>query len=123
MGLMSKFNLGNAFNDIDTKDFEYVSLEDIYNVQGLKPLQVNGVFINNKGKYGPSAVAISIETKKLINLPTHEVENVQDMLKDDVVIDAFKKGRVAIQTKPYTNAYSGKGENKKEFYSCVWVDL
>lgn len=122
MGLMSKFNLGNAFNDIDTTGFNYVSLEDLYKEQKDKPYQIQGVFINSKGKYGEEAVAIGDHI--LINLPHYTVEAVHQMLEDENVVDAIKKGRVGIATHPYKNAFSKQSDgSEKTFYSCEWVDL
>lgn len=122
MGLMSRFNGGNAFRDIDTNGFNYVSCEDVYKEFGTKPVQVQGVFINSKTKYGDSAVAIGDHV--LINLPAYTVDDVKEMLQDDVVIDAFKKGRVGISVSPYKNNFSKqKDGTEKEFYGVDWIDL
>ena len=122
MGLMSKFNNSGAFVDVNTQDFKYVSLKDVYTSEGDKPYPIKGLFINTKGKFGKEAVAIG--DKILINLPSYCVEDVEAMLKDDVVIDAIKQGRVGIKSVPYTNNFSKQADGTiKTFYKVVWIDL
>lgn len=122
MGLMSKFNNSGAFVDVNTQDFKYVSLRDLYTAEGDKPYTIKGLFINNKGKFGKEAVAIG--DKVLINLPSYTVEDVEAMLTDDIVIDAIKQGRVGIKAVPYTNNFSKQADGAiKIFYKVVWIDL
>lgn len=122
MGLMSKFNNSGAFVDVNTQGFKYVPLKVVYTSEGDKPYPIKGLFINTKGKYGKEAVAIG--DKVLINLPSYTVEDVEAMLKDDVVIDAIKQGRVGIKSVPYTNKFSKQADGSiKTFYKVVWVDL
>lgn len=122
MGLMSKFNNSGAFVDVNTQDFKYASMKDVYTSEGDKPYPIKGLFLNTKGKYGTEAVAIG--DKILINLPSYCVEDVEEMLKDDVVIDAIKQGRVGIKSVPYTNSFSKQADGTiKTFYKVVWIDL
>jgi hypothetical protein len=122
MGLMSKFNNANAFMDIDTTDFNYVSLKDLKKEMGNKPYTINGLFVNGKGKFGDEAVAIGDHI--LINLPHYVVEDVKEMLQDSVVIDAIKQGRVGIKVHGYTNSFSKQKDGTiKKFYSVEWLDL
>lgn len=122
MGLMSKFNNSGAFVDVNTQGFKYVPLAVVYTAEGDKPYPIKGLFINTKGKFGKEAVAIG--DKVLINLPSYTVEDVEAMLKDDVVIDAIKQGRVGIKSLPYTNNFSKQADGTiKTFYKVVWVDL
>ena len=122
MGLMSKFNNVNAFIDIDTSGFNYVSLKDLKDEIGKKPYTIKGLFVNGKGKFGDEAVAIGDHV--LINLPHYVVDDVKQMLQDSVVIDAIKQGRVGIKVHEYTNSFSKlKDGTIKKFYSVEWVDL
>lgn len=122
MGLMSKFNNVNAFIDIDTTDFSYVSLKDVLNEVGNKPYAIKGLFVNGKGKFGDEAVAIGDHV--LINLPHYVVDDVKKMLDDSVVIDAIKQGRVGIKVHKYTNSFSKQKDGTiKKFYSVEWIDL
>lgn len=122
MGLMSKFNNVNAFIDIDTTNFNYVSLRDLQKEVGKKPYTIEGLFVNGKGKFGDEAVAIGDHI--LINLPHYVVEDVKQMLQDSVVIDAIKQGRVGIKVHEYTNSFSKQKDGSiKKFYAVEWVDL
>lgn len=122
MGLMSKFNNANAFMDIDTTNFNYVSLKDLKKEMGNKPYTIKGLFVNGKGKFGDEAVAIGDHV--LINLPHYVVDDVKEMLQDSVVIDAIKQGRVGIKVHEYTNSFSKQKDGTiKKFYSVEWVDL
>lgn len=122
MGLMSKFNNANAFMDIDTTNFNYVSLKDLHGEIGNKPYTIKGLFINGKGKFGDEAVAIGDHI--LINLPHYVVDDVKEMMQDSVVIDAIKQGRVGIKVHKYTNSFSKQKDGTiKKFYSVEWIDL
>lgn len=122
MGLMSKFNNANAFMDIDTTNFNYVSLKDLKKKMGSKPYAIKGLFVNGKAKFGDEAVAIGDHI--LINLPHYVVDDVKQMLQDSVVIDAIKQGRVGIKVHEYTNSFSKQKDGSiKKFYSVEWVDL
>ena len=122
MGLMSKFNNANAFMEIDTTDFNYVSLKDLLDEMGNKAYTIMGLFVNGKGKFGDEAVAIGDHI--LINLPHYVVDDVKEMLQDSVVIDAIKQGRVGIKVHSYTNSFSKQKDGTiKKFYSVEWVDL
>lgn len=122
MGLMSKFNNANAFMDIDTTNFNYVSLKDLKKEIGNKPYAINGLFVNGKAMFGDEAVAIGDHI--LINLPHYVVDDVKEMLQDSVVIDAIKQGRVGIKVHEYTNSFSKQKDGTiKKFYSVEWIDL
>lgn len=122
MGLMSKFNNANAFMNIDTSNFNYVSLKDLQKEVGKKPYTIKGLFVNGRAKFGDEAVAIGDHI--LINLPHYVVDNVKQMLEDSVVIDAIKQGRVGIKVHEYTNSFSKQKDGSiKKFYSVEWVDL
>lgn len=122
MGLMSKFNNANAFMNIDTTSFNYVSLKDLKKEMGNKPYTIQGLFVNSKGKFGDEAVAIGDHV--LINLPHYVVDDVKEMLQDSVVIDAIKQGRVGIKVHEYTNSFSKQKDGSiKKFYSVEWLDL
>lgn len=122
MGLMSKFNNVNAFIEIDTTNFNYVSLKDLKKEIGNKPYTIKGLFVNGKAKFGDEAVAIGDHI--LINLPHYVVDDVKQMLQDSVVIDAIKQGRVGIKVHEYTNSFSKQKDGSiKKFYSVEWIDL
>lgn len=128
MGLMSKYNKGNAFRDVNTDGMEYVSLADIYDKEHPnKVFKIQAIYINPKSSLGKSAVAVGID--KQYNLPNFEVETVEEMLQDSDVIDAIKAGKVGFTIRPYTNNWSKvdangqKLEKPRTFYGIDWVDM
>lgn len=125
MGLMSKFNKGNVFKDVDTTNMEYVKLADVYDKNNPdKIFKIQGVYTNPKSKLGESCVAIG--EKVQYNLPNYEVETVKEMLADDEVIKAIRAGKVGFKIEPYSNSWGVNketGEIEKEFYGIDWVDI
>lgn len=128
MGLMSKYNKGNAFRDVDTEGMEYVALKDVYDEKNPdKVFKIKAVYINPKSKLGKSCVAVGEDVQ--YNLPNFEVETVEAMLTDDEVIKAIKAGKVGFTIRPYTNDWSkvdGNGEKletPRTFYGIDWVDI
>lgn len=124
MGLMNKFNKGNAFKDIDTSNMDYVSLADVYDEKNPeKVFKIQGVYINPKSKLGASCVAIGEDVQ--YNLPQHQVENIQQMLDDEEVINAIRNGHVGFKITPYENSFSVNKQTGEitEFYGIDWVDV
>lgn len=124
MVLMSKFNKGNAFSDIDTSKMPYVKLKDVYDkTNPNKVFKIQGVYINTKSKLGDSCVAIGEDVQ--YNLPNSQVENIREMLKDSEVIEAIKAGKVGFVIRPYKNNWSVNKETGEitEFYGVDWVDV
>ena len=92
MSFASKHNKGAIDWGIDTKNFEYFKLEDLYNMdQGIDdPIELKGLFITSgeKSEYGKSIVGILAD--KLVNLPQHMLDEVQEILQsDDDVSDIY----------------------------------
>lgn len=115
MGLMSKFNRQNLF-DVDTKDFKWVKLEELFNTDPQKQYKVLGVFINHKSKFGDSPVAII--DGFLVNLPRHELDQVKDMLDDNEIIQYIRDGHVAFSVYEYhSTTYN------RDAYSVEWLDI
>lgn len=125
MGIVSKFNHSNPFSNIVTDGFNYVDLTDIESHSQGKPYVIHGMYVQNKGKFGPEPVAINKDDKVLINLPHFLVDDVKEMLADQEVIDAIKANKVGIQVTHFTNAYSKRDANGNliPFCSVEWIDL
>lgn len=116
MKFASKFNKTNF--DIDTTNFEYIKLQDIFNSKkngGADVVHsVNGVFVH-KSQLGDSPVIIDAENKKLVNLPSHMAETIREILSDSEAVEAIKANKVGYTI--YT--YESHG---KTCYSISWVD-
>ena len=115
------FSFAKSFNkerlfDIDTSEFEYCSLEDLYAEVGEGPFEIRGVYINTKGLYDPAPV-IAIEDR-YVNLPSHLVDACEQMLKDSRVINMINLGKCGFKI----TQYHQKRFNR-DCYSVEWVDL
>lgn len=78
---------------------------------------VRGLFINDKGNYGPQAV-IATDDSMIVNLPQHMTAQVQEMQEDEELTQAINQGLFCFKIYEYTR----KGETRK-LYSVEWVDL
>ena len=117
MSFANKHNKGAIDWGIDTKDFEYFSLKDLYEKDPENTVYtLRGLFINtkNNSEYGNSVVAILDD--KLVNLPSHMEEEVKETLKDVQDVADIKAGLVGFSIRTYES-------HKKECYSPSWVDL
>ena len=100
---------------VNTKDFKYVKLSDLY-AEGTDTVHVlNGIFINNS-PLGVSPVFIESDKKRLVNIPSHMAQTCHDILSDTDAVNAIKNGKVGY--KVYT--YETKG---KKCFSVSFVDL
>ena len=116
MSFATKHNKGGVNWGIETKDFEYFSLKDLYEKDGEgKEYILKGCFINtkNSSEYGPSVVGILED--KMVNLPSHMEEEVKAILKDEEDINDIKAGKVAFVIQPYKS-------HGKECFGVGWVD-
>ena len=113
----SKFN--KATFGIDTTDFQYTKLADIFNSEneGGKDVvhKINGLHVH-KSRLGDSPIIIDEENKRLVNLPSHTAETVREILADDEAVQAIKDGKVG-----YT--IYGYESHGKKCYSISFVDL
>lgn len=104
MSVLDKYNKGNRFDFEAPEDFEFVKPKELYedeNENNKRPLKA--LFINNKSKFGDSAVAVT--TSELVNLPNHMVEDVKEMMQDDEVIDLVNNDKVMIEIYTFNNKY------------------
>ena len=119
MGI-TKYNKGGIDWGIETKDFEFHSLEELdKNMKKAKVdhVRLYGLFINPKSQYGASPVAI-IEDG-YINLPNHMAEQVQAILQDADVIEDIKAGKCGIKPRTYEDEKHGKGT----LYTAEFCDI
>lgn len=109
-----KFNNQKLFN-IDTTDFEYYSLEEMYKSDD-EVYPVRGLYINNKSMYEPAPVLATDEF--YVNLPAHMLNDVKDILADKAAIADINRGIVGFKI----YSYEQKRFNKI-CYSITWVDI
>lgn len=113
----SKFN--KTTFGIDTTDFQYIKLADIFNSEneGGKDVihNINGLYVH-KSQLGDSPVIIDEKNKRLVNLPSHTAETVREILADDEAVETIKAGKVGYTIYEYES-------HGKKCYSISFVDL
>lgn len=118
--MAEKFSFSKKFNkerifDIDTSDFDYRSLEELYQGDDIV-YPVRGIYENKKSLYGPSAVLAT--DSFYVNLPSHLYDECVEILSDRLAINEIKKGRVGFTIYKYKlDKYTDT------FYSIRWVDV
>ena len=113
----SKFN--KTTFGIDTTDFQYIKLSDIYTSEsdGGKDVihKINGIYVH-KSQFGVSSVIIDEENMRLVNLPSHTTETVREILADDDAVQNIKDGKVGYTIYEYES-------HGKKCYSISFIDL
>ena len=115
-----KFNTKKLFN-IETENFEYVSLEDLYleaqTTENPDPtFIIRGVYINDKGMFGPSPV-IALDDC-YVNLPSHLTGICQEIINNPVAVVAVNQGSCGFRIEQYTQK-----RYDRKCYSIEFVDL
>lgn len=119
----SSFNTKRLF-DIDTSDFEYKKLEELWNENSdivaeeevcTKVFPVCGLYLNRKSMYDPQPVVATDEC--YVNLPANMFDSALEILSDPRAIKAINDGKVGFLIDKY---YQKRYE--KYCYSVIWVD-
>lgn len=116
LSFASKFNK-TSFG-IDTTDFPFVKLVDIYNSEKeggndvVHP--INGLYVH-KSKLGDSPVIIDAENKRLVNLPQFTGKTVREILADSDAVDAIKANKAGYVIYEYES-------HAKKCYAVTFVD-
>lgn len=112
-GTFNKTNFG-----IDTTDFPFVKLADIYNGEkdggGDVVHPINGMYVH-KSHLGDSPVIIDAENKRLVNLPAFTGDTVREILANSDAVDAIKANKVGYTIYEYES-------HAKKCYSITFVD-
>ena len=97
----SKFNKMRKF-DVDTTNFEYESLADLYNDNGAdKVYPLTAIYINRKSKFGDAPVLATDSC--FVNAPSHMMDVATEILADDEAIASINNGEVGFKIYVYTN--------------------
>jgi hypothetical protein len=116
------FSFASKFNktsfDIDTTDFPYVKLIDIYHSKkdgGSDVVHpINGMYVHIS-QLGDSPVIIDAENKRLVNLPQFTGDTVREILADSDAVDAIKANKVGYTIYEYES-------HAKKCYGITFVD-
>lgn len=99
---ISKHNKAVAKFNVDTKDFEFKKLADLFDEKKPETVfSVYGLYINRKSKYGPSPFAAS--DGYFISLPAHLLETVQEILADPESIEQMNNSKAGLVIRPYVD--------------------
>ena len=109
-----RFNKEKIFN-IDCTDFQYYSLEDIYQNDD-KVYPVRGIYLNKKSMYGPAYVLAT--DSFYVNLPDHLNDDCADILSDKLAISDINRKIVGFKIYKYIQK-----KYNRECYSITWVDV
>lgn len=116
-----KFNFSKKYNverkfDIDTSNFEYYNLEDIFEGDESKVYPVCGIYINTKGMFDDRPVIAT--DRCYVNLPAHLCDVCREILNDEKAIKAINDGCVGFTI----YSYEQKRFNKI-CYSIRWANI
>jgi hypothetical protein len=122
---MAKFSFSKKFNteklfNIETEEFDYMSLEDLANATANSEeppvFVIRGIYINRKSLYEPAPVIALDDT--YVNLPSHLLPACEQILHDRNAIDAINQGKCGFRIEKYHQK-----RFNKDCYSIEWVDI
>ena len=100
---------------IDTTDFPFVKLSDIYKDGGGDVVHpINGLYVH-KSRLGDSPVIIDAENKRLVNLPQFTGDAIREILANAEAVDAIKANKVGYTIYEYES-------HAKKCYGITFVD-
>lgn len=116
------FSFASTFNKtgfgIDTTDFPFVKLTDIFNDEkdggGDVVHPINGMYVH-KSHLGDSPVIIDAENKRLVNLPQFTGDTLREILANPDAVDAIKANKVGYKIYEYES-------HAKKCYGITFVD-
>lgn len=116
------FSFASLFNKtsfgIDTTDFQFVKLSDIYNDEkeggGDVVHPISGMYVH-KSQLGDSPVIIDEENKRFVNLPQFTGDTVREILANRDAVDAIKANKVGYTIYEYES-------HGKKCYGITFVD-
>ena len=115
--LLNKANGNKKFDFTQFEGAKYASLKDLYEENGAeKVYTLKALYINTKGKYGDSPVALINGYN--VNLPNHLLDTIKLFIDSADMVDAINNNEVGFTIYKYTDNKYGK-----ECYSVNWVEL
>lgn len=108
MGSIKRFNKAKLF-DVDLDGKETVKLAELE--QGAF-FPVDAIMFTEKGRFGKSAFIVSGD--KIVYLPKHKVKECEEILCDEEIVEAIKRGKIGF------TPYSYDDETGAERFSVNW---
>ena len=97
--------------DIDTTDFTYVKLTDLYKENGAETVYTVLGCYQHDGQFGRESVVII--ANHFVNLPHHLNDDVAEIMQN---MDIIENKQLGFKVIPYTSKYGN-------FYTVQWIDL
>lgn len=116
----ASFNRERLF-DIDTSDFDYIKLKDLYERDGHDHIYtVRGIYIGTKSEYAEESPLVAIDDF-YVNLPQFQLLEIKEMLNSKQAINCINNGGAGFIIEEYDKKL--KSGTKKKCYKAVWVDI
>lgn len=110
----------NYVKDEDGKNV-FKSLEELFDESGRdesKIYVIRAAFIKEETKVGKPSASVGLDCY-WANIPTHQTEEVRDIIADKGATEAINNGQAGFRIRPYTK----KEFPGETFYSAVWTDV
>lgn len=99
MAFASRFNKSRKF-DVDTSNFEYMSLAELYYTHGEEMVYpLTAIYINTKSMYGNAPVFATDDC--FVNAPSHMLDTAKEILADEEAVADINSGKVGFEIYPY----------------------
>lgn len=117
MGI-KKFNKAVATYNYELDDtYTFISLEELFSIApNYAAFRIMGFYISRAGKFGDAPVAVI--KNYLVNLPTHLLEQVKEIMATEEITDLINAGKCAFSIYEY---YSKKFD--VQCYSVIFLDV
>lgn len=114
----SNLNKGNKFTFKPEKDFSYISLKELLQINkgDLEVVYpVRALYVNKSSKFGPQGLVALDEC--YVNLPKHMLEDVESIIDSEEAVEAVNAGQCGMKIRPYED------RNGRDQLSIDWVDI
>lgn len=116
----ASFNKERLF-DVDTSDFEYIKLKDLYERDGEGEVYpIRGIYIGTKSEFADESPLLATDTH-YVNLPQHQLIDIKDMLNSRQAINCINAGGAGFTIEKYIKKL--KSGASKVCYKAHWVDM
>lgn len=115
MSILNKYNTTARFDYDNEKERSFTTLKELYETNPKETeFVVEALFMNEKSHFGKAPVVVVGDC--MVNFPQHLTESVEDMRRNNDIVDLVNERKVAFKIHEYTNKY-GKA------YGITWIEL
>lgn len=117
MGIANKYNKAKMFTFTIPSEYSYHTLSELYSKNGKEKVYlIKALYVNKKSRYGDAPIVATDEC--LVNLPSHLLDVVKQMMNDDEVVDAVTENKLGFTIYQYEN-----NQKKELCFSVNWNDI